>query len=115
MRWVRANPERYRMTSKRCAAKLKLEVLTHYSRGTPQCKCCGVTELIFLTIDHIKEDGSEHRRKLNGKATKMARWLRDNHFPTGFQVLCFNCNFAKHVLGRCPHRKEARHFRARNS
>jgi hypothetical protein len=31
------------------------------------------------------------------------RWLKNSGYPPGFQVLCFNCNFAKHRKGQCPH------------
>ena len=31
------------------------------------------------------------------------RWLKRNGYPAGYQVLCFNCNFAKHRKGACPH------------
>jgi hypothetical protein len=27
----------------------------------------------------------------------------DNHFPPLFQILCYNCNFAKGADGVCPH------------
>lgn len=32
---------------------LKQEVMSHYSKGSPKCACCGENEFIFLTIDHI--------------------------------------------------------------
>ena len=30
--------------------------------------------------------------------------LKNNNFPKGFQILCWNCNFAKGVLGKCSHK-----------
>jgi hypothetical protein len=36
----------------------------------------------------------------------MAAWLRRNKFPSGYQVLCHNCNFSKGHVGICPHEKE---------
>jgi len=30
-------------------------------------------------------------------------WLKRNYFPTGFQLLCHNCNLAKGFYGKCPH------------
>ena len=31
-------------------------------------------------------------------------WLKNNNFPEGFQVLCFNCNCGKaRNKGICPH------------
>jgi hypothetical protein len=33
-------------------------------------------------------------------------WLVQHNFPTGFQILCMNCNFAKGKLGTCPHQEK---------
>lgn len=70
-----------------------------------KCVCCDETMQEFLTIDHIRGDGTQHRREenLHGGAT-MYRWLRKYGFPKdNFQLLCFNCNHAKHIYGTCPH------------
>jgi hypothetical protein len=70
-----------------------------------KCVCCGEFEPIFLTIDHINEDGAKHRKE-NGiyAGASFYRWLKQQGYPKdNYQVLCFNCNFAKHVLGKCPH------------
>lgn len=67
-----------------------------------QCACCGENELVFLCIDHVNNDGAEHRKEV-GSGTSMYRWLRKNKYPSGFQVLCWNCNAAKSILGKCPH------------
>lgn len=85
-------------------AMVKDEVFEAY--GGYVCKCCNEKERVFLAIDHIHNDGAEHRRTLFGKngsgGGRMYKWLRKNHFPDGFQVLCFNCNHAKR-FGVCPH------------
>ena len=44
---------------------------------------------------------AELERTLPDKET--LEWLKRNDYPPGFQVLCHNCNWAKHALGRCPH------------
>lgn len=31
------------------------------------------------------------------------RWLKQQGFPTGFRVLCMNCNFSYGLHGYCPH------------
>jgi hypothetical protein len=85
--------------------KLMIEVLTHYSNGKPKCVCCGTEYLVFLTIDHINNDGAEHRKK-TGEGSHFYRWLKRNNYPEGYQVLCFNCNWAK-SHGGCPHIKES--------
>lgn len=85
--------------------RLKTEALLAYGE---YCRCCGEDWPIFLTIDHIAGDGAKHRKEIGTKdrsaGSKFYLWLRNHGYPPGFQVLCFNCNFAKHVKGRCPHR-----------
>jgi hypothetical protein len=79
------------------------KVLEHYGA---QCACCSEKEPIFLTVDHIHNDGAQHRRLSGGrmKAEKLWKWLVDNEFPEGFQILCWNCNCGKHRNGGiCPH------------
>jgi len=78
----------------------KIEVITHYGGDPPKCACCGESHMIFLTIDHIKGDGAEHRKQITGDSRKCSghhihAWLIKNNFPEGFQVLCCNCNMAK--------------------
>lgn len=63
------------------------------------CICCGETEPVFLCIDHIDGGGHKHRKKVGG----LYAWLKKNNYPKGFQILCWNCNSAKHLLGQCPH------------
>jgi hypothetical protein len=65
---------------------------------------------LFLTIDHIANNGSQHRRELSGDGYRDAsgyktyRWLENNGFPKGFQVLCANCNQGRYRNGGvCPH------------
>lgn len=111
---------RYRKTQKgketeaRHKRKFKYGVMSVYSGGVPICACpgCGERHIEFLTIDHMNNDGAEHRREL-GKGTRhcggsMYHWLRKNNYPLGFQVLCFNCNCAKGLYGECPHVAESR-------
>lgn len=89
--------------SSRSRRKLKVAAVAAYGG---KCACCGETELTFLTIDHVDNDGAKQRANVtgNGRGTVMHRWLRQNNWPTGFQVLCFNCNSGKQVNGQqCPH------------
>ena len=67
-----------------------------------KCACCGEEDYRFLCIDHINNDGAEHRKKIKGT---IFSWLRKNNYPEGFQVLCWNCNMGKyHNGGICPHK-----------
>ncbi len=66
------------------------------------CACCGETEEAFLSIDHVNNDGAEHRRQVDRR--NMYKWLDKNGFPEGYQILCMNCNFGKARNGGiCPH------------
>lgn len=84
--------------------KLKMEVFRHYSKEIPECACCKETEMKFLAIDHINGGGGKERRETKSKGgQKTYRLLRKNKYPTGYQVLCHNCNMAKGFYGKCPH------------
>lgn len=88
------------------AAKLRQEVFDVY--GGAKCACCGETIDRFLTLDHMNNDGSEHRRTVG--RTSVLKWLKDNNYPPGYQVLCFNCNMGKHLNGGvCPHKSYILH------
>lgn len=103
--WRKRHPNYMKERGKYWANKIKLEVLIHYSGNPPRCVCCGETHSIFLTIDHIKDDGAKQRKELNLKSGYLFyKWLIKNNFPEGYQVLCFNCNYAK-SHGGCPHVK----------
>jgi len=120
-----ADPERYRSynrkhwarhgevkrkTKKESHQKLKAQVFAAY--GGFRCVCCGETEPSMLTIDHVNNDGAEHRKRLGLGKLKQTKpdsatfyhWLRKNGYPAGFQVLCYNCNISKHRNGGvCAH------------
>jgi hypothetical protein len=86
-------------------AHIKRVVYEHY--GGFVCACCGETEPIFLTIDHINNDGNKHRRE-TGKV-ETAYWLYLNGLPDGFRVLCYNCNIGRARNGGvCPHEAQRR-------
>ena len=93
---------------------LKLECLAHYGN---KCVCCGESNSVFLCFDHKDGKGAEHRRSIyphrpnggrgNGASgVVMQFWIRKHNYPDIFQILCFNCNSAKHILGICPHQQE---------
>ena len=99
------NSQRFFM--KRSYYNDKMIVYQHYSRGVPQCACCGELIYEFLTIDHIISRKNIHHDK-SFIGHKLYRWLINNNFPDGFQVLCCNCNFARGRRdgdGICPHQK----------
>lgn len=80
----------------------KITVIKYYSDDTMMCACCGEIILEFLEVDHINNDGNKHRREIGNQ--KIYDWLIKNKFPTGFQILCANCNKGKSLNdGICPH------------
>lgn len=81
--------------------KRKRMAFEHYGA---KCVCCGEAEYVFLTFDHINGGGSEERRNNRKEPFTYERVIKEN-FPDRFQVLCFNCNWAKHKCGVCPHQE----------
>ena len=82
----------------------KFEVINHYTIGKLVCACCGES-YYFLTVDHIDGLGEQHRREIGAQGSNSIYiYLRRGNFPPGFQILCYNCNFARHYFGGiCPH------------
>jgi hypothetical protein len=73
--------------------ELKLECLQHYGEI---CQC-GETDQVVLTLDHVNDDGSKHRKELGVRGYGFYIYLRKNNFPNDppLQVLCVNCQFRK--------------------
>ena len=100
----------------------RLEVLQYYSKllsksNIPCCRCCGENfHIDFLAVDHIagiKKMDFEPELVKSGYSSSMGgtnlmHWIIANNFPTGFQILCHNCNVAKGYSknkNKCPHEK----------
>lgn len=84
------------------AQELKDRVFAAY--GGYRCACCEETTVAFLSVDHVENNGAEHRRMIGKGGAPTYRWLVKNGFPDGFQVLCHNCNIGKYRNnGVCPH------------
>jgi hypothetical protein len=103
--WVLQHPEKAATAKKIHQQTLRVRVLIKYSGNPPHCVCCGEASLPFLTIDHTNGDGAEHRKAsgLGRGGSSLYQWLHTNGYPTGFQVLCYNCNCAKSARTACPH------------
>jgi hypothetical protein len=97
----------------------RLRVMQHYSKlhsnsNIPCCRCCGLNSTIeFLALDHIagrwEMDSEPELKKLGYSSTKkdqsLTKWIMDNNYPKGFQILCHNCNFTKGMKknnNKCP-------------
>ena len=79
--------------------QLREEVLAAYG-GV--CTCCGEAQYEFLAIDHVNNDGKQHRAEVG----KVYQDIKRRGFPPDFQILCHNCNLAKAFYGECPHKKK---------
>lgn len=90
-------------TSRQFRMELKESVLRHYSPDL-KCQCPKCPQqypgIEFLSLDHINGKGT-HGREIR---RRLYQWVKNNGFPLGFQVLCFNCNLGKSANGGvCPH------------
>jgi len=96
-----ANREKAISSQKAYRQSQKEAILDHYGR---YCACCGEDEPVFLSVDHVAGDGAAHRRA-NAKRSGASLYslLIKDGFPVGFQILCYNCNFAKRNGHACPH------------
>jgi len=105
-KWRARNSEREKLAGKErqrlWAKKNRKIVLDHYGN---KCSCCGETNQKFLAIDHINNDGAEHRKIVGQGGGMLNRWIIKYNFPDTFQILCHNCNMAKEIYGICPHKE----------
>jgi len=74
--------------------RLRLQTLFAYGG---KCACCGESYEPFLTMDHINGDGKADHKN----STMFYRRLRNEGWPTGYQVLCCNCNWRKGTGTAC--------------
>jgi hypothetical protein len=86
---------------------LRVQVLTHYSKGKPKCACCGESNIEFLALDHIHGGGRKQRQEIK---IRWWEWVRRSGYPEGFRVLCHNCNQSLGVYGYCPHQQGESRF-----
>lgn len=86
--------------SKSELAKMKLEMLAAFDC---MCSCCGESHPDLLTLDHVENNGGEHRKTMNEQqCMRLAR--REGWDKSKWDCLCFNCNCAKAHYGGCPHK-----------
>ena len=98
-----AHTEEFLARRRKYRTELRLEVLVHYSQSPPSCSCCNEKHLEFLAIDHINGGGNQHLKKLGMRGSRFYSWLRRNHYPHEYRVLCHNCNSSYGAYGYCPH------------
>ena len=55
----------------------RAKVIAYYGG---KCACCGESAFEFLTIDHINNNGSMHRKELKLKSSGFVNWIIKNNF-----------------------------------
>lgn len=105
-KWYHANKEKALAFGAIQRERWRIAAINYYSDNDPKCKCCGEREIKFLCIDHVNGDGAQHRRTI-GRSVNIYLWLKKNHYPSGFQILCYNCNNTRHYHKVCPHQSYA--------
>lgn len=116
--WKRTNDprvkEREKLKSRILGPRItefnKEAVMNVYTNGEQTCRYCGHGDLDVLCLDHVENDGADHRRALGKNPATfsgagMYNWVIKNDYPPIFQVLCSNCNLKKEVLKRRANRK----------
>lgn len=81
----------------------KRQVIQHYGG---KCACCGISEIEFLTMDHIVRIGSKKRRENGDWGNRFYLNIIRRGFPADYRCLCWNCNWSHGCYGYCPHQKE---------
>ena len=103
-RWREENRERYNAMKMLYRDRTKKKTLLEYSHnGKIECKYCGITDIDVLVLDHIEDNGAEHRKQIgisgrSSAGTGTYEALKREGYPKGLQVLCANCNTKKQRL-----------------
>ncbi len=120
---TRRQTTEHKVKRKNFAEERRLKILQTYSKrlsnsDIPCCNCCKKNSHVdFLSIDHIEGKKQMeldiklmelgYSSKLNSGSLR--KFLIENDFPVGFQVLCHNCNTSKGLKdnnNQCPHERK---------
>lgn len=106
--YATANPTAGRRWSRAYRERLRAAMFDAYGH---ECACCGEANKTFLCLDH--EDGvvPEDQRDARGArlaSDKILALLKRQGWPSGYRILCANCNLAWAMLGTCPHQASLR-------
>ena len=80
-RWKKKNPDKIKEISRKYLLGLRMTALENYGGKDFKCKCCGQKKIEFLCIDHINNNGAEHRKSI--KRAPIYSWLKQNNYPKG--------------------------------
>ena len=94
--YFHANKDKVHGWRKKYYEQYKIPAFEAY--GGFECLWCGEIDKNVLELDHIKNDGAQHRKEIGSGSTY--KWLKKHNYPAGIlQVLCANCNLAKRING----------------
>lgn len=112
--WRLDNPGKNSEHCKNQRIKLLEEIVREYG-GKCSCTGCNEIGLLFMTIDHEKNNGAQERAGLgDGPSAKnkkgragvnFYRYLKKMGYPKeGYRLMCYNCNCGRARNGGiCPH------------
>lgn len=97
-KWRLKNPDKIAAYREQSNGRLKKMCVENYGK---KCVCCGGTNR--LCLDHVNNDGDEHRKEIGAQTCNLLVWAHRNGFPRSLQLLCFACNIMKgHIVRNIP-------------
>lgn len=96
-KWKQANKDKIARSTLKKNMAYKAAAIAKYSNGTNACASCAISDIDVLTLDHINGGGRKHRAVIK---IPIYIWVKTHGFPDGFQVLCMNCNWKKHLTDK---------------
>jgi len=95
-----SHPDVIKSIKRRYREKARILIIEHYGG---KCSCCGISNIDFLTLDHIDGGGKAHLREAGNTHALYRQIVRDG-YPTCYRLLCWNCNSGRSInSGQCPH------------
>lgn len=112
--WRKKNPEKQREIAKNDIIRARIKFIEMYGG---KCTVCGEIEPLFLTIDHVNNDGykSSHRNGGSGPISTLYKAIKKIDVEK-YQILCFNCNYNKYhrIIKEKEHSRHPTSIRTRN-
>lgn len=87
-------PEHYKAKRFQYRTERRLRIINHYGG---RCEDCGESDYRFLEIDHIDGGGVRHIKEIRKQGFEINSWIIKNGYPSGFRILCGNCNWIKRL------------------
>jgi hypothetical protein len=94
---------RLRIATRLWEKRVRLSLLARYGNA---CRCCNERRFQFMNLDHVRNDGHIERGRVRNSYKLFHRLVKRRRVDKRYQLLCWNCNLAKHQYGVCPHQAE---------